>query len=284
MRSSRPILVTAAVLVAALAVGGCSTVSHVFGRLRGEPAAKLEVRAPANPDVARAVQIAPSAGDRLYLSARGAIARRDYGAALDLLQLAKEQAPNDPRILNGLAVTYDKLGRFDLASRYYGQALDAEPGSPVVQANMRYSQLLQGRARAAEAARMLASTSIPVVAPAPVATPAGPVLARSAVAPVRAQPILMGGPLLVINASGRPGGQEPVRSLLAQAGWTVKSRLEARPVRPVSEVRFAEVNRPLAEALARTLPFEVALQPCGAACAGLELWVGENARVKGTHS
>ena len=49
------------------------------------------------------------------------------------------------RALNGLAASYDKLGRFDLAERYYASALDIDPESPVTLNNLGYSQLLQGK-------------------------------------------------------------------------------------------------------------------------------------------
>jgi len=52
--------------------------------------------------------------------------------------------PKSIRALNGLAASYDKLGRFDLAERYYSNALALDPDSPVTLNNAGYSQLLQG--------------------------------------------------------------------------------------------------------------------------------------------
>ena len=102
--------------------------------------------------MAHKVKIVPSdmpansgdtAEDRLYAQAAAAIERREYDTALDALQVANAARPNDPRVLNALAVIYDKLGRFDLSTRYYDLAEKADPGSKVVAMNRRYSELLQ---------------------------------------------------------------------------------------------------------------------------------------------
>lgn len=81
--------------------------------------------------------------DGYYAGASAAIMARDYGRALDLLQLARRGRENDIRILNAFGVVYDKLGRFDLSARYYSLALAIDPTSPVLKANFAYSQQLQ---------------------------------------------------------------------------------------------------------------------------------------------
>ncbi len=83
--------------------------------------------------------------DRLYAGAVREIQQRDYGAALVTLQTAQTASHDDPRILNALGVIYDKLGRFDLSGRYYDLAEKADPGSKVVAANRRYSDMLRRR-------------------------------------------------------------------------------------------------------------------------------------------
>ena len=55
-----------------------------------------------------------AAEDRLYARAVKAIEERDYGLALEVLQLAKDARQDDPRVLSAMGVVYDKLGRFDL--------------------------------------------------------------------------------------------------------------------------------------------------------------------------
>lgn len=94
--------------------------------------------------------------DSLYGSAKAAIERRDYGRALELLQAARSRGGEDGRILNALAVVYDKLGRFDLSARYYKQALELEPDSQVVAHNMAYSASLRANSITA-----LPATAVP---------------------------------------------------------------------------------------------------------------------------
>lgn len=88
--------------------------------------------------------VAPTAlPDRLYAEAVAALERRDYGQALEILQVANTAGHNDARILNALGVVYDKLGRFDVSGHYYDLAEKADPGSRVVAINRRYSQMLR---------------------------------------------------------------------------------------------------------------------------------------------
>ena len=44
-----------------------------------------------------------------------------------------------------MGATYDRLGRYDAAERYYNQALALQPGSAQTLNNLGYSYLLQGR-------------------------------------------------------------------------------------------------------------------------------------------
>ena len=98
--------------------------------------------------------------DRLYAQAVTALDKRDYAVALAALQLARDARGNDPRVLNALGVVYDKLGRFDLSSRYYDLADKADPGSKVVAANRRYSQQLQ-QGGVIEAATIVEAAAVP---------------------------------------------------------------------------------------------------------------------------
>jgi len=82
--------------------------------------------------------------DPLYESAVTAINARDYARALDYLQELRARDPRNVKALNALGVVYDKLGRFDLSARYYGQAQAVEPGSRIVAQNLDYSKNLQG--------------------------------------------------------------------------------------------------------------------------------------------
>jgi hypothetical protein len=82
--------------------------------------------------------------DSLYESAKTAIGDRDYARALEYLQAARARDANNVPVLNALGVVYDKLGRFDLSTRYYTEARAADPESRIVAGNIAYSKLLQG--------------------------------------------------------------------------------------------------------------------------------------------
>jgi hypothetical protein len=69
--------------------------------------------------------------------------------------------PNDPRVLNGLGVAYDWLGRFDLSTRYYDLANAADPGSKIVALNRRYSLMLQRHGGAVVAHNIFAPEDAP---------------------------------------------------------------------------------------------------------------------------
>ncbi|MBS0490718.1 MAG: tetratricopeptide repeat protein, partial [Proteobacteria bacterium] len=99
--------------------------------------------------------------DGYYNSSVAAIERRDYAAALDLLQAARATKPDDVRVLNAFAVVYDKLGRFDLSARYYEQAQRLDPASPVLARNIAYSATLQTRVAAPPSYALAAAAAGP---------------------------------------------------------------------------------------------------------------------------
>ncbi|MEE8507205.1 MAG: tetratricopeptide repeat protein [Kiloniellales bacterium] len=68
-----------------------------------------------------------------------------YGLAVNHFQTAVDRNPASVVALNGLAATYDQLGRFDLSARYYGRALAANPDSTQTLNNIGYSYLMQKR-------------------------------------------------------------------------------------------------------------------------------------------
>jgi hypothetical protein len=91
------------------------------------------------------------ADEGLYRDAASAIAQRDYGRALDLLEAARDRDPRDPRVPNAFGVVYDKLGRFDLSAEFYAEAEALDPGSSIVANNRAYSLMLQGKSAPATA-------------------------------------------------------------------------------------------------------------------------------------
>lgn len=67
-----------------------------------------------------------------------------FGLAQEKFQAAAEKAPTDPVAWIGLAASYDRLRRFDLADRAYAQAEKLEPSNPALFNNRGYSYLLRG--------------------------------------------------------------------------------------------------------------------------------------------
>jgi Flp pilus assembly protein TadD len=143
-------------------LGGCA---H-FARLAANWVRPRATQVQARPVQVKLDPVGPNAAeDRLYARAVTDIDRRSYGEALDVLQIAKDARPHDPRVLAALGVVYDKLGRFDLSERYYAQAEAADPGSRVVAIDRAYSKLLQrGAAMDPRAAPVMLATA---AAPAP---------------------------------------------------------------------------------------------------------------------
>jgi len=79
-----------------------------------------------------------------YENSVTAINGRHYALALEYLQAARAQKPDDVRVLTAFGVVYDKLGRFDLSARYYAQAASLDPKSRIIAADIDYSRKLQG--------------------------------------------------------------------------------------------------------------------------------------------
>ncbi len=72
-----------------------------------------------------------------------------YGVAQQYFQAAVEKAPRDARAWVGLAASYDRLGRFDLADRAYRQAIKLVGATTQILNNQGYSYMLRGNLTAA---------------------------------------------------------------------------------------------------------------------------------------
>ncbi|HEX7761004.1 MAG TPA: LytR C-terminal domain-containing protein [Caulobacteraceae bacterium] len=255
-----------------------------------------------------------SDADAYYLNASSAIYRRDYALALDLLQIARMKKPDDVRVLNAFGVVYDKLGRFDLSARYYGQAAVLDPGSAIVSANMAYSLALQGKASVVTAlasatpANLLQSQA-PAPSPNPrqqaASAPPAPVTVLAATSPtdpaptagrvvvigpgvvrlelpsspppIRALAALTGHPLILINASGRADGAEPLRTQLVNLGWSAPRAEADRVTARQTTIRYPAQDVMAARALARTLPGPAQLAACDDGCQNIRLVLGSDA-------
>ena len=211
--------------------------------------------------------------DQYYAGAVAAIDARDYAKALDMLQAARALKTQDVRVLNAFGVVYDKLGRFDLSTRYYAQAEAVDPSSAIVRSNLAYSQSLRGLAAEPQ-------TDLPQLAevsPAAAASPQPVVmqLAATNTPPVRLG--LIGQPLDIADATGQRNA-EVVRVALIRRGWSV-APVQGRPLPRAEQtvITYPVRNVVAARALARTLPASVRLIECSGTCSGIRLTLGADA-------
>ena len=77
--------------------------------------------------------------------------RGQYGLAEKYFRDAVEKAPKDAASWIGLAGSYDRLGRFDLADRAYAAAINLKGETTQTLNNLGYSYLLRGNLAAARA-------------------------------------------------------------------------------------------------------------------------------------
>jgi Flp pilus assembly protein TadD len=117
---------------------------------------------PANPDVTGSTKSADTSltvkdallggdpGDDLSLGKRH-YRERNYGLAEQHFRRSVERLPRDGEGWLGLAASYDRLKRYDLADRAYKEALDIYGPRPEVLNNIGYSFLLRGDLRRARA-------------------------------------------------------------------------------------------------------------------------------------
>ena len=258
-------------LAAALLMGaaGCAHLPH--------SAEWVKVR-PISPTAARE----GPGSNGYYTGAVAAISRRDYAAALDLLQAARARDPRDVRVLNAFGVVYDKLGRFDLSARYYAEGRALAPDSPILASNLAYSAALEQRA---EAHADDVPAQAPVLALAPVIATPRPLigmpgairLAYVQQAQLPVLPLLSGRPLQIVNASGGSAAQQVVVRL-ASLGWSTPRAVARAPQpRARTEISYPARSVRVAKALANTLPPGVRLVSCAAECDAIRLTLGADA-------
>jgi Tfp pilus assembly protein PilF len=75
----------------------------------------------------------------------------NFGLSQQYFQDAVEKSPEDVTAWTGLAASYDRLGRFDLADRAYAAAAKLEGETPQLLNNEGYSFMLRGDLKAARA-------------------------------------------------------------------------------------------------------------------------------------
>jgi len=74
----------------------------------------------------------------------------DYDAAITSYRLALRDHPNDPRILQNLAIAFSRTGQADDALRHYKKALDADPTLAGAHYGLGFLLLKRGETEAAE--------------------------------------------------------------------------------------------------------------------------------------
>ena len=86
-----------------------------------------------------------------YLSEALALERQgDYDAALTSYRLALRDQPDDPKVLQNMAIAYTKTGRLDEAVRCYSRALTLDPRLSGAHYGIAFLMLRKGDQRAAQ--------------------------------------------------------------------------------------------------------------------------------------
>ena len=92
------------------------------------------------------VSAAPVQADALgpYQRGKQSLDRGDIGKAIEYFLTAHRRDPESLEGINALAVSYDMLGRSDLADRYFAKALALAPRDPEILNNVGYAMLKRG--------------------------------------------------------------------------------------------------------------------------------------------
>jgi Flp pilus assembly protein TadD len=134
------------------------TVSMLALTACAQQSAQINVRPVSNGELAEAL---PS-GSNLYDMGKSDLQQSRLALAIDTFRQDLRLNGDSVKTLNGLGITYDMLGRYDLSQKYYERALAIDPSSSVTFSNLAYSQYKQGnyadaKVLAAKAEKLLAS-------------------------------------------------------------------------------------------------------------------------------
>jgi tetratricopeptide (TPR) repeat protein len=240
------------------------------------------------------------------------VERGQYGLAIAAYRRVLRLDPASSLAREGLAISYELLGRADLADRYYQEALALAPRSPRIYQN--FAAFLRAQRRDADAAQLMADMRIalpgielavatapvptpPRVEPVPVAEPdvrlirqseratlvvtmprqpAVPVAApATTAAPVSALPRDL-HPLRIVNAVGRYGVARQAAALLAKGGFAGAETGDAAFRLKRSRILVPRGSRELGEKLSRSLPFAVRIEQ-SARAGRVQLLIGADA-------
>lgn len=139
-RSATRSLALVCTVLAAMGLSSCET----MGLLAGPDAA-----ATANGQASPEAKYVPS--DDPMREGYQQFQQGDFGLAQQYFQDAVEKAPRDAHAWLGLAASYDKLARFDMADRAYQSAVKLKGRTAQVLNNEGYSHLLRGDIKKARA-------------------------------------------------------------------------------------------------------------------------------------
>ena len=168
------------------------------------------------------------------------VARGQYGLAIAAYRRVLRLDPANSRAIEGLAISYELLGRLDLSDRYYQEALALAPRNPRIYQNFAASLHAQGRHREAEQLMAdlriaLPDTPVEVAAAAPSA---------SRPAPVQAAPL---PPVAASEPDIRLIRQSEKSTLIVtmprQSGATASKLAAVAPVAPAEAGRAARPAR-----------------------------------------
>ncbi|MXO75241.1 hypothetical protein GRI40_08435 [Altererythrobacter aerius] len=175
-RSLRRTTAAASLATLALALGGCQALGIGGNRMASAPAADGEIAAPFD------------FGAEQLAEGREALRKGHIPVAIDSFMLAKSFQEHAPAAYNGLAVAYSRLGREDLAERFFLTAVALSPEDSRYRSNLALFYVRSGIPRVGQAALAAAA---PAATPAPAPAPDVLVAETTVVSPVVRQ--LAGG-------------------------------------------------------------------------------------------
>ena len=152
--------------------------------------------------------------DQLLTEGRGHLKANRPGAAITSFRRASYDRASAGEAFNGLAIAYDMIGRYDLAERFFGQAMEADPGDARFARNAaRFDAMMLARRGGAsntalafsdlEESSTVAETSI--------------VSAQSATARAGRMQRISAREVLIVPALDRPGSPEAASTPRANA-------------------------------------------------------------------
>lgn len=170
---ARALLISAACLVW---LSGCETTSNNSNGLgdlfkplaggdanaspSGDPDSTGSIAQPADASATQPGLLGSNPLDDLSLG-KAEFRKNNFGLAEVHFRHATELRPQDGEAWLGLAASYDRLKRFDLADRAYGQVLKIVGPTPEVLNNQGYSYILRGDYKRARATLLAAQSKAP---------------------------------------------------------------------------------------------------------------------------